>query len=356
MMILVLFLTAFGIQGVIWTLLAIGFNRAKSQFYSFDNNSPAETAVIVAVHNEEDNVDDLLNCLAMQTQANLEIIIVNDNSTDRTEKRIKESEHFERIVLVHNVESKGKKSALAAGISKTNRDRFLFTDADCRPSPLWTSKLSSLLSASADVVIGYSPFGRRAGLLNKISRYETFVTGFLTAAATGFGTAYMSVGRNFGYTRSAFNSVDGFSAIMHSLSGDDDLMVQRFQRRRLRIVHAFGADTYVVSELPRTWKEWTTQKMRHTSASRYYPLPVSLIIFLFQTTGIAMYAAPFFLGYSGASLLLATIVIQWLSLRSAADEFDEGDLKISQPLLHACYALYNLFIAPIGVMMKPKKW
>ncbi len=364
-----LFLTALALQAAIWTTLRVGFRRSVFKFRTLDDNSFNEstrkTTVVVAVKNEEENVHDLLQCLIDQNNNDLEIIIVDDHSSDQTIDRIRSFGYPNRIRLIVNGGSPGKKSALSLGIEASTSDILVFTDADCRPGPEWSSILAAALTQhEQSVVIGYSPFSKcnakpkagRYSFLNGVARYETFVTGFLTAAATGLGRSYMAVGRSIGYTRKAFESVGGFERIMHSLSGDDDLLIQLFQKEKIPIVHVFGQSSFVETAAPKTWLEWARQKTRHTSASRYYPYGVSLWLVLFQISGLILYLAPIFLGYVGLGILLAGMLIQWLALRSPSQELDERDLWLRQPYLHLAYSLYNLTIAPLGVFRRPKRW
>ncbi len=102
--------------------------------------------VVVAAKNEEKNIETLLECLARQDYPPelLEIVIVNDNSTDRTPVAV--SEFIARqepgagpaMRLIYNPYS-GKKRALRHGIEKSSGEIIITTDADCKVGPGWVS-------------------------------------------------------------------------------------------------------------------------------------------------------------------------------------------------------------------------
>ena len=105
-----------------------------------------KVTVVVAARNEEKNISALLESLLHQDYPPdlLDIIIVNDNSTDRTP--IEVSEFIEmhgkqseiRMRLIFNPFS-GKKRAIRYGIEKAAGELILTTDADCLVGPGWVS-------------------------------------------------------------------------------------------------------------------------------------------------------------------------------------------------------------------------
>ncbi len=88
-------------------------------------------SVIVPARNEEACLGACLESLVAQTGANLEIMVVDDASTDRT-RQIAQS-----FVGVHVIDAgplppgwTGKNNAMAAGAKQARGEWLLFTDAD----------------------------------------------------------------------------------------------------------------------------------------------------------------------------------------------------------------------------------
>lgn len=264
-----------------------------------------------------------------------------------------------RVLRIEKPEEPRKKNALTYGIEKTTHDLLAFTDADCTPPPDWLATLAAQHAATsrAAVLVGYSPFHKVPGLLNRMARYETFVTGFLTAAAIGLHHPYMAVGRNLSYPRSLFQTLDGFAHSLGSLSGDDDLLIQEVVRRRASLVQpVLAPEAFVPSAPAPSWQQWIRQKRRHLSAGQFYDRRTLTYLVLFHTTSLALWLAPLALGWLGAGLLAGKLIGQGVVLRHAAHILHERDLLPAFPLLELGYAAYTLLMAPLGLARLPKRW
>lgn len=96
-------------------------------------------SVIVPSYNSEKTIDKTIEALLKQNypKKNYEIIVVDDGSTDNTERVVKKFEHVKFFKQKH----KGPAAArnLGAKISKGNI--ILFTDADCIPDKNWIKNM-----------------------------------------------------------------------------------------------------------------------------------------------------------------------------------------------------------------------
>lgn len=359
---LLVFGGAFVVQLVYWVALRRGFERARLDADVAPDTALPPLSVVVAVRDEADRLPTLLAALTGQTHPQYEVVLVDDASMDATPEIVRawqrDYAHL-RLCRIENPERPRKKHALARGIEAASHDLIAFTDADCEPPPDWLAMLAAYHAAASEEVllVGYSPFRRAPGLFNRLARYETFVTGFLTAAAIGLDRPYMAVGRNLSYARSVFQRIDGFEHSRQSMSGDDDLLVQEVVRRGAASVrHVSDPRAFVPSEAPATWREGMHQKLRHLSAGRFYDRRVQRHLAVFHATGILLWVAPLGLGWAGAGLLFVKLLFQGQVLRRAAHALRESDLLPFQPFLELLYAAYNAFIAPVGLLKKPKRW
>ncbi len=347
-----------------WTYLGVGFERSSRRSGQAVRSGATVAApavsVVVSARNEEANLDSLLTKLRAQDYPDFEVVVVNDGSTDATAAIVDQHSGADarvRLVTVEPVQPR-KKHAISAGIRAARHSLIALTDADCRPHRSWLRQV--ILHYEDDytnrVIVGYGPYDRQPGAVNRVARYENFTTAFLTAAACGLGRPYMAVGRNIGYPRELFERVGGLDATMQSLSGDDDLFVQQAVRHGADVIHMFGAESFVPSPAPGSWSSWVRQKHRHTSAGRYYSRGVQAHIAAFQISGAAMWLAPLGLGWIGAAYFLLRLGVQHAVLRRAAAHFEERDLLTLHPLWDLTYSLYNMVIAPAGVLFSPQRW
>ena len=98
------------------------------------NNGPS-VSVVFAAKNEEEKIAECLSSLNNQTYENLQIVAVNDRSTDRTGDHIKKAESLSQRIRSVEVSVLpegwlGKCHALHLGSQATKSDWILFTDAD----------------------------------------------------------------------------------------------------------------------------------------------------------------------------------------------------------------------------------
>ena len=317
-------------------------------------------SVVIAAKNEAGRMAGTMAALDAQTHGRLEIVVVDDGSTDATPDLLTAwAARNPHVFLAGNNGTPGKKGALVAGVAAARHDALALTDADCAPPPGWAADLAARLAATEPptVVVGYAPYRRRSGLLNAVARYETLATGWLTAAAIGHGRPYMAVGRSLAYPRGVFEAVEAFAGHAHLLSGDDDLFVQAVHRARAaRVVHAFGPDTLVPSNAPSSWRAWVRQKNRHLSDGRHYPASVQAALAVFHGSGHALWLAPLASGWTGAALLAARLGVQVWAMRPFARAVGEADLVAKAPALELAFALYQTLLAPLASLRTLRRW
>lgn len=86
-----------------------------------------KVSVIVAAYNVEKTISQAVQSLLEQTYDNIEIIVVNDGSTDTTEEILKK---FTDKVLIINKVNQGLGSARNVGLEKATGDLIMFIDGD----------------------------------------------------------------------------------------------------------------------------------------------------------------------------------------------------------------------------------
>jgi len=107
-------------------------------------------SIIIPVYNEEGNIGNLIEKINPFLEKDDELIVVDDGSTDNTEKEIK-SKNCELISLKQN---KGKGFAMRAGIDKAKGDIIVFMGGDGQDDPYEIDILTNELKNGYDYVIG----------------------------------------------------------------------------------------------------------------------------------------------------------------------------------------------------------
>lgn len=349
------------IQIVYWIALDRGFRRAQ-KLSSIQGAEPGiAPGVVIAARNEEQRIPALLEALSRQTLPPSEIVFVDDGSTDGTAAAAQAAAGELLPIRIIRMEDAGgnKKRALTHGIESVSVPVVALTDADCVPEKGWLREIARMHASSEPerVVIGYSPFRKDRGLLNRLARYETFVTGLMTAASAGWGRPYMAVGRSLSYSTATFESVGGFEHISSIRSGDDDLFVQRVARLgAAEVVPLVLPETFVHTDGPETWRQWIRQKRRHVSAGKLYDTRIAVHLALFQLTGVLTWIIPFVLGLPGLILLGVRLGAQFAVVRRAGIQLEETDLLPWFVPLELLYAIYNAVLVPLSLIFVRREW
>ncbi|WP_180131002.1 glycosyltransferase family 2 protein [Acinetobacter sp. YH12072] len=92
-------------------------------------NNPL-VSVIVPVYNVEQYLDECLNSIRQQTYENLEIIVVEDCSTDKSLEVLSKHLNDQRIKLIRHEKNSGLSAARNTGIDAAKGDYIMFVDSD----------------------------------------------------------------------------------------------------------------------------------------------------------------------------------------------------------------------------------
>ena len=106
---------------------------SSSQHASFEN-----TAIVVAAKNEESNIKDCVQSILNATGGKVEIIVVDDGSTDQTPQLLLRFQNQIRVITTNGL---GPALARNIAVSKTQKDFIAFADADCVVRPDWLTNL-----------------------------------------------------------------------------------------------------------------------------------------------------------------------------------------------------------------------
>jgi poly-beta-1,6-N-acetyl-D-glucosamine synthase len=346
------------------------FVYGKLAFYKGPENVVTElppVSIVICAKNEADNLVEYLPKILSQEYPNFEVVVVNDCSWDNTEDVLREySKIFPNLKTILIKEDDyykhGKKFALMVGIKGTKYGHILFTDGDCCPtSNNWIKEMMQGYTEGKEIVIGYGPYKKESGFLNKLIRFDTFSIGVQYLSLGLANKPYMGVGRNLSYKKELFFKNKGFATHYHINSGDDDLFVNQ-AATPTNTSTIISHDSFTYSLPSKTFTEWGRQKTRHLSTSGLYtPASKNRLMmmhmgnYLFWMLAIAAFLQ-FDLVLITASLFLVKNIIQCISFYKAGQKLDEKDL-IPGFLL---FEFLLLFLYPVWhfnkVFFKETKW
>lgn len=130
-------------SGYLLQVFYLGGVRMKNQ---------KKVSIIVPVYNTSSYVTSCLKSLQEQTYQNIEILVMNDGSTDESEKIIKELQEKDNRIKYFYQENKGVSSARNLGILKATGEYLCFVDSDDMVSTTFVEDFLSILSSEVDLV------------------------------------------------------------------------------------------------------------------------------------------------------------------------------------------------------------
>lgn len=136
-----------------------------------------------------------------QYYPDVEVIVVNDGSTDNTVKMVEAA----GASVLHHSYSKGNGAAIKAGARAATGDILVFMDADGQHDPADISRLLTKLEQGHDMVVGARQAGSQAsvgrGLANGLyNRLATYMTGHkIEDLTSGFRVVRANKFREFLY-------------------------------------------------------------------------------------------------------------------------------------------------------------
>lgn len=111
-------------------------------------NKDIKVSIIAPFYNVEEYVDECVNSLIKQTYENIEIILVNDGSTDNTYNLLFNFSKKDHRIKLINKENGGLSDARNSGLQVVTGDYITFVDGDDVVSPLYIEGLLNILFLS----------------------------------------------------------------------------------------------------------------------------------------------------------------------------------------------------------------
>jgi len=182
-------------------------------------------SVIVACRNEQHKIPALLKSISMQDYPKelYEVILVDDNSTDKTFETASEKNiHMKHTVLKNK--GKGKKEAIRTGISASEGRLIITSDADCTAGKNWIKTIAAFFEEySADMIICPVQLDCSKGFFGRFQELEYMSLQGITAGSAMAGNGIMCNGANLAFTRETY--LNHMENLHFGLSTGDDVFM-----------------------------------------------------------------------------------------------------------------------------------
>lgn len=281
-----------GFDFIVFATFVLGVAYFFTAMYLISQPAPAKdaravkpsVAVLVPMRDEEATIAACLRSLQKQTYpAHLfRVYVIDDRSRDRSveyARRVTDTD--ERFELVSVTEDRdglsGKMNALAQALDRVQAEIVLITDADCIVPPTWIDTHVAYYNESVVMAGGLTmleptaaagPEGYRSTLFGKIQALDWLFLQTIAAAACNAGKPITILGNNFGFRKSAYDTVGGFRAVGFSYTEDFALM-RAMERKHLgEIRYVSDAGSAIFSHPAPDLRAFFRQRLRWVKGGR----------------------------------------------------------------------------------------
>jgi glycosyltransferase involved in cell wall biosynthesis len=324
-------------------------------------------SVIVCARDEAQNLaDNLPYVLQQEYKSTFEVVAVNDNSFDDSkyvlEYLAKPFRNLRPVELKQEARFiQGKKFPLSMGIKEAKHELLLLTDADCKPaSHKWIELMQDAFSNGKEIALGYGAYYKKPGILNKLIRFETFLSALQYFSYALAGIPYMGVGRNLAYRKELFFRNKGFSSHNQLPGGDDDLFINKVATAANTAI-VIDANAFTFSEPETTWRNWQKQKSRHYTTSKHYKPKHQWLLGMYAFSHLLFYplllmAAVLYSWWLALVVFAVRLLVQGIVYNRSMQQLNEKDLFWFFPLLDLWQWFYYLLFAPSLVKKPDNNW
>jgi cellulose synthase/poly-beta-1,6-N-acetylglucosamine synthase-like glycosyltransferase len=229
-----------------------------------------KVSVLVPAWNEEKGVVTTAEGLLKSTYKNMEIIIINNASTDNTEANVKNLiKRYEKLlqhgephinIFYLKEDRKGKGHALNTGVAFAKGEIIVSIDADCYiPENTIQNFVGHFRDPEVMAAVGNVKIGNTQTLLGIVQYLEFLFSFYFKRSDSLLGSIYIIGGAAGAFRREVFEELGGYST--DNITEDIELSV-RIQKEGMKIAYAHDALVYTegAADMPGLIKQRTRWK------------------------------------------------------------------------------------------------
>jgi len=244
---------------------------ARQKKFKADNYHPL-VSVIIPSWNEQDGILTTVKSLLNSEYTNMEILVVDNASTDNTAEKIMHSIRVHKMLKkiegilpyrgkrfrYYYESTQGKGHALNLGLEKARGEIIISIDADCYIPP---ETIGNFVKQFADpkvmAAVGNVRIGNTDKIVNIVQYLEFLFSFYFKKAESLANTIYIIGGAAGAFRREVFQKIGTYSVT--NITEDIELSV-RIQAHGMRI--AYASDALVYTEGADTLKGLLKQRLR----------------------------------------------------------------------------------------------
>lgn len=324
-------------------ITAFALIQVRKEKQRADNDwRPASAAILIPTFNEEKVIVRSVRAALDCTLENMDVIVIDDGSKDRTVQVVKEVFANEPRVKIIEKPNGGKWSALNAGIAATTAEVIITIDADTLIAPDAPFLLARhFRDPKVAAVAGHAVIGNRINLITRFQALEYITNQNMDRRALEVVNGITVVPGAIGaWRREALVSIDGFAP--DTLAEDSDATV-RLLVDNWKVMYESAA--IARTEAPETVRAFMKQRLRWMFGTLQVAYKNRSAMWRMKVVGLGFFGLPNILLFQFL-LTLAAPIIDLMMLWSMISSFNSVWLSAESgtpPALVAIATYWLLF-------------
>ncbi len=341
-----------------YSLFFLAIYAAILFIFLFSETQPKATeksvAVLLAVRNEEHNLEECLKRLLNQTYKNYKILIGNDNSRDNTPKIIDEyQKKYPRKIIGYslNNNTQAKQGVIGFLAEKAQAEILLITDADVRVPTTWIETMVGLQEKKQADLLNHPTLVQGNQFLNLWENLDWLQAVAVFFFLQKFRIPTTGMGNNMLIRKKAYEETGGYKTLPFSLTEDFELY-HLFLRKKKKALWIRNRKALTQTIGNPSFRKLIEQRKRWLKGALKLPWYVHLFS-LFLLSGSYVSAITTFLNLQYFPLLFSYYLLT-AALFFYFNKPQKTGRKISAILLHPFYSIVLYFIL-FREALKPSK-
>jgi cellulose synthase/poly-beta-1,6-N-acetylglucosamine synthase-like glycosyltransferase len=254
-------------------LLLKVYNKLRLiKVYSCNISPVTYVSVVIACLNEQDKLPNLLQSLKCQDYPKelFEVIIVDDNSTDKTFEIADSFTGISNIIVTTN-QGRGKKQAISTGINFSKGKLIVTSDADCKMGPDWIKTIASFYEENnPDMIVCPVQIESGSGFFQKFQQLEFMSLQGITAGSVMMKNGIMCNGANLAFTKDAYNN--NIDNLLFEINSGDDIFFLHSLKKQLihKILWLESSKVMITTSASETLISFLKQRARWIYKAKSY--------------------------------------------------------------------------------------
>lgn len=357
---------------LVLTWLSIGFVRTK--FFEARNKPQIPITIIICARNEEKRIGFCLDTLLQEERyehKNIQLIIINDASTDNTVQRAERVLKNSDIdyMLISNAKQKGKKQSIAYAMQFAKHDLIVLRDADTFVlTHFWLQNISDFFQEQkphliiAPVAINTATHNNYMGSFVALQAIENNILSIAACGSAFYKKPFLCNGANLIFTKQAFEKTQGYNSHLEIASGDDIFFLEDLKKiPNTKIAYLKSSAAIVYTYPCRSLGDLLKQKIRWASKFKRNKNPLNFLLAaltffvnaLWLFCFVGLYISPLHKTLC-LTFMFSKIAFDMLLLLLVSKFIKNKGLLFYGVLVGFVYPIYAVIVGLASLFMKPK--